>query len=96
MMQLNEDQLYEKCYLTLLSNVNLTKINNWDTVTYPQMDMDVCEECAEKHGDDDETFELDWSDDLSLKLERLASTAVRDILGYRKAVQERAVQETKN
>jgi hypothetical protein len=93
--ELNESQLYEKCYLMLLANVNVHNFDIGDTVTYPQ--MDTCEECGEHQvSESGETFQMDWDDDVTIKIERLASGAVQDILRYRKAVQDRAVQETKN
>ena len=94
MNELNESQLFEKAYFALLANVNVHNFDTWDTVTYPQ--MDVCDECAESHASEHDTFEMDWDDDVTIKIERLASIAVQDILRRRQAVRERAAEEIKN
>ena len=84
MSELSESELFEKAYLLLLARVDVTSIDINDTATYPSI---------EEHPAEDETQEVPWFADTSIKITKLAETAVQDILANRKKCREKADHE---
>jgi hypothetical protein len=84
MSELTESELFEKAYLLLLARVNVSAIDISDTATYPSI---------QKHPVEDETEEVPWFADTSIKISQLAEIAVQDIMLNRKRCRQKANHE---